>query len=105
MRKTALVVAFSLLFAAIASAQPAARPAPPPMFYVHEEFAKPGMIGQYEQTAKEFTAMLREVSPQFYFDVFSTDDFRYYYVAPVSNMADIDRMNATFAEVGKKFGP
>lgn len=99
MRKVALALLVSLFLPGIVAAQNA-----PTMYYVHEEIARPSMLGPYEATTKEFGAMMRANNQALYFNAFSTSDFHYYFVSPIRNFADVDRMLAVFPAVAQKEG-
>jgi hypothetical protein len=98
-----LLWALLLVFSAAALI---AQPAPqPPLLFIHEEIAKPSMLGDYESTTKELGAMLRANNIPFHFDVASTDDFHYYYFTPINGFADLDKIVQTFfVDLPKKAG-
>jgi len=78
----------------VVSAQQA--PAPPALFYVHEEVAKPSMVAEYEKTTKEFGATLRGANVPFYFNAVATGDFHYYFVLPMKSFGDVDKIMQMF---------
>jgi hypothetical protein len=103
MRKLALVLAGLFVATSMLGQSGDKAVKAPTLFYVHEEVAKPGMLMQYDQTSKEFATLLKEQAPPwFHFNVFATTDFHYYYVVPIENYSDIDRINDVFKTIGKK---
>jgi hypothetical protein len=104
MRRNALLLSVCLVVSIPAFAQQASMSVPAPqLFYVHEEIAKPSMLAPYEQTTKEFGAMMRDnTQPPFVFDAYSTDDFHYYFVLPMKSFADIDATQRALASVAQK---
>ena len=92
---------FALLF--ISNSGVAQEKAKNPLFSVHEDAVKPSMVGEYEALAKELRDALEEHDIQ---DVeylsAVTDDFRYLYVTPIENMAELD--NNYFAVLAEKMG-
>lgn len=68
-------------------------------FLLHQEYAKPSMVKEYEATAHEFVAMVKAnqaTMPHFHYVALMGDDFTYTYVLPIAKMADIDGINADF---------
>ena len=67
------------------------------LFYIHEEVAKIDRIDQYNSANKEFTQMMKDTR----LDVSSilaseTDDLHFYYLVPLKNYADIDKLSEAF---------
>jgi hypothetical protein len=67
------------------------------LFYIHEEVAKIDKIDQYNSANEEFTRMMKESK----LDVSSilasqTDDLHFYYLVPLNNYADIDKLSEAF---------
>ena len=103
MRRLSLALSLFLLAGALAAQQ--VPMAMPPMFYVHEEVAKPSMIGEYEKVSKEFGAMMRGAGIPFYFDAFSTSDFHYYFILPMTSAGDVDKIMQIFmVDLPRKVG-
>ncbi len=72
------------------------------LFYIHEEVAKIDKIDQYESTSKEFIKLFADMKldvPGIYTS--ATDDFHYYYLVPISNYGDVDKLSAAFGSVFK----
>ena len=81
---------------------------PPKLFVLHQEIVKPSMVPQYEQTTKEFLALVqqhRSASPSFSFTAFAGHDYVYSYVAPIQSFASIDGINSGFEAMAKAAGP
>jgi hypothetical protein len=73
------------------------------LFYIHEEVAKIDKIDQYNESGKEFTRMMKDAK----LDVPSilasqTDDLHFYYLVPLKNYADIDKLTAAFNDMMTK---
>ncbi len=82
-------------------------PAPPQMFIIHEEVARPSMIGQYESSTRDLLAALSEKKADpavFRWTAFSTPDFHYLYVAPIANFAGVDTMTQGWMNMGQTLG-
>jgi hypothetical protein len=67
------------------------------LFYIHEEVAKFDKIDQYNSANEEFTQMMKDSK----LDVASiyaseTDDLHFYYLVPLNNYADIDKLSEAF---------
>lgn len=71
-------------------------------YWVHQDNVKPSMVGEYEKIAKEFNAACKEHNAQTSWITATTDDFRYMYVTPIENMADLDKR--PFADMAKAMG-
>jgi hypothetical protein len=72
------------------------------LFYVHEEAAKVSMLDQYEKTSKEFFDYFKSAKldvPGIY--TAQEDNSHYYYLIPISNYADIDKMMTAFNAFSK----
>jgi hypothetical protein len=70
------------------------------LFYIHEEVAKIDKMDQYDRANREFTQMMYDLK----LDVPSirasqTDDLHFFYLVPLENYADIDKLNGTFNEM------
>jgi hypothetical protein len=78
-----------------------------PLYVIHQEFAKPSQVAQYEATTKEFVAMVsknKTAMPHFSFTTLSSDDFVYTYVARIPNFGGIDGITQDFQALGLKEG-
>jgi hypothetical protein len=71
----------------------------PRLWWVHEERAKPSMVGAYEETTKEFVKMVgdhRAAMPTFAANAYQGDDFTYIFVSPVGTMAGAGALMGEF---------
>ena len=92
-----LSIYFISLFtvSSIAQEQPA-----DPLFYVHEEVARIDKIDQYNSSSKDFAQMMRDTKLDLPFIRASqTDDLHFYYLLPIKNYADIDKMSDAFGKM------
>lgn len=72
------------------------------LFYIHEEVAKIDKIDQYEAASKEFIKLFSDEKldvPGIYAS--ESEDFHFYYLVPISNYADIDKLSAAFGSAFK----
>lgn len=103
MRRVLPSLVLLLLAATVLAQQPA--PAPPALFYLHEEVAVPSKLADYERMTKEFGAMMRGAGIAFHYQAFSTDDFHYYYILPLKDMGDVGKIMQLFmVELPQKVG-
>ncbi len=73
------------------------------LFYIHEEVAKISKIDQYNSTSKEFSQMMMDSKLDVPFIRASqTDDLTFYYLVPLNNYGDIDKMSAAFNDMISK---
>ena len=76
------------------------------LFLLHEEVAKISMWGQYEETSKEWVDLMTQGGLDLSAVYASQrDDGHYYYLIPINNYADVDKMtevfNAAISKIGK----
>ncbi len=71
-------------------------------YQVHQDNVKPSKMMEYEKIAKEFHEACVEHNVQTSWITTSLDDFRYLYVSPVENFADLDKR--PFADMAKAMG-
>ncbi len=76
------------------------------MFLVHQDNIKPSKMMEYEGIAKEFNAACIEHNVQTEWVTAVSNDFKYYYITPIKNFAELDeRPLANMAQaMGDKFG-
>ncbi|MGH9361423.1 MAG: hypothetical protein ACRD2T_05855 [Thermoanaerobaculia bacterium] len=76
------------------------------LLLIHEEIANPSRLAAYESTTKEFIGALKASNATSFpsFDVVMTDDFSYFFVAPIKGFADVGMVPQGFAEVASKMG-
>ncbi len=73
------------------------------LFYIHEEVAKIDEIDQYNKSGKEFTQMMKDAKLDVPFIRTSqTDDLHFYYLVPLNNYADIDKLSSAFNDMMAK---
>lgn len=71
-------------------------------YWVHQDNVKPSMVAEYEKITKEFNAACKEHNVQTSWITVTTSDFKYLYVTPIENMADLDQR--PFADMAKEMG-
>jgi hypothetical protein len=102
------IFAAAALLAALAIGSPAAAQTAQPKWYVmHQEFARPSMLKQYEDTSREFIATVRQhraASPAFNFVGFSGDDYVYTYVTEISSFSDVGAIFTGFGKLAQAVG-
>lgn len=75
------------------------------LFAIHEDVVIPSKVADYEKAAKNFAALLAEHNmSSMQYNAASSDDNIYLYISPIENYADLDKMNAGFAELEEKAG-
>jgi hypothetical protein len=75
------------------------------MFMVHEEVVNINMWDKYESTSKEWVKMMTDAGLDLpYIQASQRDDGHYYYLIPISNYAEIDKMNEIFNTSVEKIG-
>jgi hypothetical protein len=104
-----LCLAVAILLAALAALPlfAADEAAAPRLFVLHQEFARPSLLKQYEDTSKEFIADLRQhhdALPSFGFTAVAGDDYVYTFVSPIRSFADLDAINSGFGKVAQAVG-
>lgn len=93
--KTTLLLAFFLCFTCNAlQAQK--------MYQVHQDNVKPSMMMEYEKISKDFKAACVEHNLQAQWLTVTMDDFRYLFVTPIENFAELDK--EPFADMAKAMG-
>jgi hypothetical protein len=75
------------------------------LFLIHEEVVKVDMWDKYESTSKEWVEMMTGAGLDLpYIQASQRDDGHYYYIIPISNYADIDKMQGVFNSAIEKIG-
>lgn len=93
--KTTLLLALFLCFNfSISQAQQA--------YQVHQDNVKPSMLMEYEKIAKEFNAASVEHNLQTSWFTAMSNDFKYFYITPVENFAELDER--PMADMAKAMG-
>src|SRR5262245_18214093 len=102
--RTSFAAAAAILAAFLTASLAAAQPK---WYVLHQEFARPPMMKQYEDSTKEFVSLVRQhhdASPVFSFTAVAGDDFVYTYVAPISSFSDLEKIYAGFDALAKAVG-
>jgi hypothetical protein len=75
-------------------------------YLVHQDNVKPSKLMQYEKIAKEFHEAALEHQLNTTWVTASSNDFKYFYITPIKNMAELDEnpMAAMADAMGDKFG-
>jgi len=72
------------------------------MFQIHQDNVKPSMMMEYEKIAKEFNEASIANNVQATWFTAMSNDFRYFYVTPIENFAELDER--PFADMAKAMG-
>jgi len=63
-------------------------------YSIHEDVVLPSKVGEYEKTLKEFMDNIKKYNiPDAKWITTQTNDFRYLFVQPIPNMAELDNNN------------
>ncbi len=74
-----------------------------PLFYIHEEVARIDKMDQYYSTSKDFTKMMMDSKLDVpWIRASQTDDLHFYYLVPLNNYGDIDKLSAAFNDMMSK---
>ena len=92
-------IAFCLALIAAIGVSPAQTPV---NFSVREEVVKPSMTTKFQEGMKKFKAACEEAKLNFSWNTLAFDDNTYLFVAPLANIADLDKN--PFAGLEAKFG-
>jgi hypothetical protein len=108
MRGRQLFAALGILGAVFMTGSSAAAQTAQPKWYVmHQEFARPSMLKQYEETSKEFVSLVRQhhdASPLFNFVGVADDNFVYSYIGAIGSFNDLGAINAGFGALAQAAG-
>jgi hypothetical protein len=75
------------------------------LFWVREEVAKVDMWDQYESTSKEWVKLMTDAGLDLpYMWASERDDGHYYYLFPLDNYAEIDKLSGIFGDAIEKIG-
>ena len=72
------------------------------LFQIHQDNVKPSKFMEYEKIAKEFNDASIEHNVQATWFTAMSNDFRYFYITPIENFADLDKR--PFADMAKAMG-
>lgn len=75
-------------------------------YLIHQDNVKPSKAGEYEKVAKKFNEACLEHKPDATWIAAVRDDFTYFYISPIENMAELDKqpMAEMAKAMGDKFG-
>jgi len=107
MRRGTWIVSFAVLVACtfgVVSLAPAGEEEKGQLSIVEEVTVKPGGVAAYEAAAKEFPSILAEHGFPHAFEAYATDDYHYYFVYPVENLADIDNIHKSWMKLLESWG-
>ena len=71
-------------------------------YQIHQDNVKPSKLMEYEKIAKEFNAACTTHKLQDSWSAAMTNDFKYFYITPIENMAELDER--PFADMAKAMG-
>lgn len=94
--KTSLLLALMLCFTANFSH------AVQQLYRVHQDNVKPSKLMEYEKIAKELNDACVEHNVQASWSAAMSSDFRYFYISPIENFAELDKR--PFADMAKAMG-
>ncbi len=72
------------------------------VYYIHEDPVNTSMVAPYEKTATDLVANCKKVKLQDGWLALTMEDYRYIYVSPIKDMADLDKN--TFEPLEKSMG-
>ncbi|GAB2792697.1 hypothetical protein GCM10027275_42030 [Rhabdobacter roseus] len=61
------------------------------LLYIHEDPVYPGMVDAYENVSKELLTQLKKHKIEDNYTVIQSEDFKYFTIVPIENMASLDR--------------
>jgi len=76
----------------------------PALLLIEEQIVKPAKLAQLDASLKEMVAYCVEHDFPYGWTTYTDDNYRYYYVVPIQDLADIGNMMKASAELGKKAG-
>jgi hypothetical protein len=75
------------------------------LYFIEDYVVKPSMVPQFEATLKDaLTTVFKPYNWLWPMETYATEDFHYYFLYPLENIAEIDKVFAVFYEVIAKFG-
>lgn len=102
MKKLYLGIVVILLFLTINSAN--AQEKEKQLWYCWEEVVHPALINEYWELSKELTELCKSENYSYAFYAWTSGDFKYQYWHPINSLNDIDKLEAEWDEILKKFG-
>ncbi len=105
MRKLSVFFVLSLCGSFLITPKSFAQEMKDQMFIIHEEVVKVDLWDKYESTSKEWVEMMTGAGLDLpYIQASQRDDGHYYYIIPISNYAEIDKMQGIFNSAIEKIG-
>lgn len=106
MRGKVLILCGVFLFLCLISSgyQAKAEEKMPELIYVFDAVVKPSMADEYEAIAKEMLGVYSKYGWPYKFYTYSTEDFHYYFVYPVKDLADVEKAWQTWYGIVEKMG-
>ena len=105
MRKLSVFFVLSLCGSFLITPKSFAQEMKDQMFIIHEEVVKVDLWDKYESTSKEWVEMMTGAGLDLpYIQASQRDDGNYYYIIPISNYAEIDKMQGIFNSAIEKIG-
>jgi hypothetical protein len=74
----------------------------PQLVAIWDVVVYPAHFTEYEAAMKDYVDLLVKHNPPFTWDAYRTNDFHYYFVVPVENLAALDKVFNWFGDVEKK---
>lgn len=75
------------------------------LYFVEDYTVKPSMVTQFEASIKEFImTVLKPYGWSWSFETYSTEDFHYYFLYRIENMAEMDKAYDDFHGIIGKYG-
>jgi len=88
----------------MASLAPAGEGEKGQLSFVEEVTVKPGGVAAYEAAAKEFTSILAEHGFPNAYEAYATDDYHYYFVYPIEDLADVNAIHKSWMKLLESWG-
>ena len=74
------------------------------MWYHWDDLVYPAKVKEYVEAAKAVNEFLKEQDYPFPMNVFSSDDFHFYYAMPISSYASLDTLEMLWGKIFKEVG-
>jgi len=74
------------------------------LWFQWDDVVYPAKVKEYVEAAKAVNEFLKEQNYPYPMNAYSSDDFHFYYVMPISSYAAIDTMEMMWAEIFQKVG-
>jgi hypothetical protein len=103
--KWAAVFLFLAVCVLAVSIAAAAQEKKPQLYFVEDYVVKPSMVPQFEATLKDALAtVFKPYNWPWPMETYATEDFHYYFLYPLENIAEVDKVFAVSYEITAKFG-